>query len=81
MLKNVSKDIPLFLYGHSLGGLLVLTLAMKNPTLNFAGIISTSALLGFPRDRRMNFFKKWILKNLGKKLEDIVINCMYLFFL
>jgi len=43
--------LPVFLYGHSLGGLLVLSLAMRNPELNLAGVITTSALIGFPQDR------------------------------
>lgn len=64
------------MYGHSLGGLVVLTLAMRNPDINFAGIISTSALLGFPKDRKMSVTKKSIVKMLGKKLEDIVVNSM-----
>lgn len=59
-----------------MGGLLVITLAMRNPVLNIAGVISTSALIGFPKDRKMNFFKAWLVKALGKKLEDIVINSM-----
>ncbi|KRX08668.1 hypothetical protein PPERSA_07480 [Pseudocohnilembus persalinus] len=65
-----------FLYGHSLGGLVVLTLAMRNPDLNIAGIITTSALLGFPKDRKMSMFKGYFVKMVGKKLEDIVVNSM-----
>mmetsp|Transcript_19620 Transcript_19620/g.1758 ORF Transcript_19620/g.1758 Transcript_19620/m.1758 type:complete len:119 (-) Transcript_19620:353-709(-) len=49
---------------------------MRNPELNLAGIISTSALIGFPKDRKMSFLKKTIVKGLGKKLEDIVVNSM-----
>lgn len=76
MLKQTSGELPLFLYGHSLGGLVVLTLVMRNPELNVAGIISTSALIGFPKDRKMGFFKSNLVKLAGKKLEDIVINSM-----
>lgn len=59
-----------------MGGLLILTMVMRNPDLNVAGIISTSALIGFPKDRKMSFIKKFFIKNLGKKLEDIVVNSM-----
>ncbi|KAL4488335.1 hypothetical protein ABPG72_019185 [Tetrahymena utriculariae] len=76
LLKQANKDLPLYLYGHSMGGLLVITLAMRNPVLNIAGVITTSALIGFPKDRKMNFFKAYLVKALGKKLEDIVINSM-----
>jgi alpha-beta hydrolase superfamily lysophospholipase len=48
LLKQARSDLPLFLYGHSMGGLLILSLAMRNPEINFAGIITTSALIGFP---------------------------------
>lgn len=59
-----------------MGGLLIITLAMRNPELNIAGIVATSPLIGFPKDRKMSFFKKFAIKNLGKKLEDIVVNSM-----
>lgn len=59
-----------------MGGLLVLTLAIKNPLLNLAGVVTTSALIGFPKDRKMNFMKATLIKALGKKLEDIVVNSM-----
>ena len=38
MLRQVSKDLPLFLYGHAMGGLLVITLILRNPSLKIAGI-------------------------------------------
>jgi alpha-beta hydrolase superfamily lysophospholipase len=37
---------PVFLYGHSLGGLLVLDYAMKQPVVALSGIIVTSPALG-----------------------------------
>jgi alpha-beta hydrolase superfamily lysophospholipase len=37
---------PVFLYGHSLGGLLVLDYAMKRPASSLKGIIATSPALG-----------------------------------
>lgn len=49
---------------------------MRNPDLNIAGIITTSALLGFPKDRKMSMFKGYFVKMVGKKLEDIVVNSM-----
>ncbi|EGR30944.1 hypothetical protein IMG5_120760, partial [Ichthyophthirius multifiliis] len=76
LLKQANKDLPLYLYGHSLGGQLVITLVMRNPLLNIAGVIITSALIGFPKDRKINFLKTFLLKSLGKKLEDIVVNSM-----
>ena len=37
---------PVFLYGHSLGGLLVLDYAMQRPVTSLKGIIATSPALG-----------------------------------
>ena len=43
-------DVPRFLYGHSLGGLLVLTYALRlKPDL--AGVVVSSAALAQPRPR------------------------------
>ena len=40
LLRQVSKDLPLFLYGHALGGLLIITLIIRNPSLKTAGDIN-----------------------------------------
>lgn len=41
-----------------------------------SGVILTSPLFGFPKDRQMPFMKKFMLKQLGGGLEDIIINSM-----
>ncbi len=37
--------LPVFLYGHSLGGLLSLTYALQNPGAGFKGVVATGAAL------------------------------------
>lgn len=69
LLKQASRELPLFLYGHSLGGMLILSLALRNPELNLAGIITTSALIKFPRDRTLPPHKVFIIRLIGKNLE------------
>jgi acylglycerol lipase len=69
LLKQANKDLPLFLYGHSMGGLLVLSLGVRNPSLNIAGIVATSPLLGLPGDRKIDKSKIFFLKLIGKTLE------------
>lgn len=69
LLKQASKDLPLFLYGHSLGGMLILSLALRNPELNLAGVITTSALIKFPRDRSLPAHKVFMIRLIGKNLE------------
>ena len=76
MLKEVNPNLPLFLYGHSMGGLIVLSFALLNPQIQIAGVIATSPLLGFPTDRKLDWFKLKFINLSGKKLEDMVINSM-----
>jgi acylglycerol lipase len=45
MLSLVDLTLPLFLYGHSMGGGLVLTLLENNTNINLSGVIITSPLL------------------------------------
>jgi alpha-beta hydrolase superfamily lysophospholipase len=59
-----------------MGGLLVLSFAIRNNKLKLAGLVVTSSLLGFPKDRKMGWFKAWLIKKIGKKLEDVVVNSM-----
>jgi alpha-beta hydrolase superfamily lysophospholipase len=35
--------------GHSMGGLIVTSLGLRNPQLNLAGIIAHAPLFGFPK--------------------------------
>src|SRR5215216_2477283 len=55
-------DIPHFLYGHSLGGLLVLTYALKNKT-GLQGVIATGAGLRSPLTEQK--MKVLLVKMLG----------------
>ncbi len=45
MLSLVDVNLPLFIYGHSMGGGLVLTLLERNQNINLSGVIITSPLL------------------------------------
>jgi alpha-beta hydrolase superfamily lysophospholipase len=65
----VDTSLPLFLYGHSMGGLLVLSYCILNPSIQVQGVIATSPLIGFPKDRKLDFFKLFMIKNVAKKLE------------
>ena len=44
IIKLVREDLPCFIYGHSLGGLLVTTMLINNPHLNFSGVIISSPM-------------------------------------
>lgn len=76
VVKQANPDLPLYLYGHSLGGLVTLTLCYEYPHINVAGVMLTSPLIGFPMDRKLPWAKAQIVKLLGKKMEDFVVNSM-----
>ena len=48
-----------------MGGLLVLSLACRNPHLPIAGVISSSAFLGFPNEKPMDLGKQIAVKLIG----------------
>ena len=65
LLRQVSKDLPLFLYGHALGGLLIITLIIRNPALKTAGDININI--------NINGLKYWLIKLFGHYLEVIIV--------
>lgn len=46
-LKQANPNLPLFIYGHSMGGLTVTTYLINNPYLNIAGVVLSAPLMGF----------------------------------
>jgi alpha-beta hydrolase superfamily lysophospholipase len=76
LLRQAHRDLPLFVYGHSMGGALVTSLFMRNPYLNVAGVILTSALFGLPKERKFSAGKLWFLRLFGDELEEVMLNSM-----
>ena len=69
VLKMMSPDLPLFVFGHSMGGGLVSTLMIRNPGLNIAGVICSSALLGYPNNRHFPWWLKKAFQFSGPVLD------------
>jgi len=76
LLRQASRSLPLFIYGHGMGAGLVASLLIKNPYLNISGVILTSGMFGLAKERRINWLKKWFVKLLGDHLEEVDINTM-----
>ena len=47
---------------------------MRNPDLNVSGVILTSALIGFPKDKDVPFLKRFFVTTLGSHLGDIIVH-------
>jgi len=69
LLRQTSRNLPLFIYGHGMGAGLVASLLIKNPYLNISGVILTSGMFGLAKERRIPWMKKWFVKLMGDHLE------------
>ena len=49
ILLQVNQDFPLFLFGHSMGCLVIATFLLNNPNTKVAGVIFNSGLLSRPQ--------------------------------
>lgn len=74
LLKQAREDLPLFLYGHSMGGLTVIKLLLERPEINVSGCIITSPLLGLGATTTLPWHKVMMLKLLGDGMADFIIN-------
>ena len=54
----------------------MIKLLIERPQINISGCIITSPLLGFPKDRELPWVKLQLIKLLGDKMEDFVVNSM-----
>lgn len=69
LLRQASPNLPLFLYGHSMGAALVASLLIRNPYIHISGVILTSGLFGFPKERNIPWVKRTLIKLAGELLE------------
>lgn len=74
MLKTARSGIPLFLYAHSMGGLVAIKLLMDRPNISVSGCIVTSPLLGLAKSMHFNWIKKMAISYLGEDLSDFIVN-------
>lgn len=73
MLKQVNPNLPCFLWGHSMGGLLVTTVALNNPQLNFSGVV-ISAPLYKSSSAEVSQVKELVMTNIHDAVEEMVYN-------
>lgn len=69
LLEQVDTDLPLFLYGHSIGASLLASFLMRNKWIHISGVILTSAVFGFAQERNINWMKRSLIRALGGYFE------------
>jgi len=75
ILTKVKNKLPLFLYGHSLGALIILVFLLLNPEVEVGGVIVSSPLVTVPADRKLTWFKElFITKVIQTFFGKILIN-------
>ena len=76
MLKEMDPNLPLFIFGHSMGGSIVSSFFMNNPWLNTAGIMLSAPAVGM--NETLDFVKKgfalYVLGELKEFLFTAKIN-------
>lgn len=68
LLTHANPDLPLFMYAHSMGGLITIKLILDRPEINISGCVITSPLLSLPKSQRNNPAKLFIVKLIGDEL-------------
>jgi acylglycerol lipase len=74
LLKHVNPNLPLFLYGHSMGSLTLVSYLINNVQLSIAGVILSAPFLGFTESKQMDLKKKTLIKLLQPHLEELLLN-------
>lgn len=76
LVQQSSRNIPLFMLGFSMGGMLLISFLMNNPQLNVTGAILVNPLIEVPEQSKLNGHKGAVVKIVGNEFKDIVINSM-----
>lgn len=62
MIREFEEGLQTFLYGNSMGCMVINTFLLKNPDLKFAGVIFSSPFFGMSERYQLTWFRKQILK-------------------
>ena len=72
LIKQAESDmpeLPLYIFGHSMGGGLVSSLFINNQYLQIHGIILSSPLLGFPKNVDIDAGKMFFMSKFGVTMK------------
>ena len=69
MLKQFEEHLPSFLYGNSMGCLIINTYLLRNPGLGLAGVIFSSPFFQIAEDLGLTPFRKWLAFKIAPAFE------------
>ena len=73
LLKQFVDGIPAFLYGNSMGCLLINTYLLNNPELTLQGVIFGSPFFGFPRHIGVTWDRKILARLIAPVFESFAM--------
>jgi alpha-beta hydrolase superfamily lysophospholipase len=76
LLNLVNPSLPLFIYGHSMGGLTVASFLANNPNLKIAGAVLSAPLLNMAPEAGVNNLKRILIGAMVPHLDNLVLNPM-----
>ena len=76
LLSQVRPDLPLFLFGHSMGCLVLNSFLCLNPDIaeRLAGVMYSAPFYGLPDYKHIDPVKMEVLKLLSLAIDEFVIN-------
>ena len=76
LLEHVSPSLPLFLYAHSMGAMVLATYLDQNPDIagRLAGVIYTAPFFGIPDHLGFGTIRKCVTKFLSLHLEEFALS-------
>lgn len=73
MLEQFEENLPSFLYGNSMGCMIINTFLLRNPDLPIQGVIFGSPFFEFPKHVHLTPFRKWLAHKAAPGLEPFAM--------
>ena len=74
VLSQVDPELPLFIYAHSMGCMIVNSFLINNPKLNISGVILSAPLTGAPKNVHIDRFRLYLLSVVSSELPEFMAN-------
>jgi alpha-beta hydrolase superfamily lysophospholipase len=74
LLKEVDSELPLFVYGHSMGALILTSFLMNNPEINVSGVIMSAPLTAPPPNVHLDSARLFLANFLGEQMPELIVS-------